>query len=139
MRRESGVTLIEILTVLVAVVVVIAVAIPLWRTHQLRERRQEAIQVLRAIQTAQDHHFGAHARYSDAAHLDVKLATAQYTFEVTPSADELAYVATAIAREEKFTGTADARCTRMSIDQHGRRSATDSSGKDSTADCWNRK
>lgn len=139
MRRGSGVTLIEMLTVVVGLVVVIAVAIPLWRTHQLREGRQEAMKVLRAIQAAEDQHFGAHARYTDVAHLEVKLEAAQYTFEVKPSDDELAYVATAIARDEKITGASDARCTRMSIDQHGRRSATDSSGEDSTADCWDRK
>jgi type IV pilus assembly protein PilE len=138
MRRDSGVTLIEILTVVVALVVVIAVAIPLWRTHQLREQRQEAIDVLLAIQAAQDNHFGAHARYADAQHLEVALEVAQYTFEVRLSDDELAYVATAITRVG-ITGNADARCTRMSIDQHGRRSAIDSSGEDSTADCWNRK
>jgi type IV pilus assembly protein PilE len=138
MRRDSGVTLIEILTVVVALVVVIAVAIPLWRTHRLREQRQEAIDVLLAIQTAQDNHFGAHARYADAHHLEVVLEAAQYTFEVTLGDDELAYVATAITRAG-ITGNADGRCTKMSIDQHGRRSATDSTGEDSTADCWNRK
>jgi hypothetical protein len=58
---------------------------------------------------------------------------------VNLSNDQLAYVATAITRVDRITGNADARCARMSIDQHGRRSATDSSGEDSTADCWNRK
>ena len=46
MRRSSGLTLIEILTLVVALVVIVAVAIPLWRTHELREQRQRAIQVL---------------------------------------------------------------------------------------------
>jgi type IV pilus assembly protein PilE len=139
MRRDFGVTLIEILTVVVALAVVVAVAIPLWRTHQLRERRQEAIEVLLAIQTAQDRHFGAHARYADAHQLGVVLDAVQYTFEVKLSDDALGYVASAITRVEPITGGADARCARMSIDQHGRRSATDSSGEDSTADCWKRK
>lgn len=138
MRRDSGVTLIEILTVVVALVVVTAIAIPLWRTHQLRERRQEAIAVLLAIQTAQDRHFGAHARYADASQLEVVRETAEYTVELALSDDQLAYVAAAITRVG-LTGNTDARCTRMTIDQHGRRSASDSSGEDSTADCWNRK
>ena len=139
MRRPSGVTLIEILTVLVALVVIVAVAIPLWRTHELRAQRQRAIQVLRDVQTAQDRYFGAHAQYADAAQLGVALGAPRYGFEVRLSDDRLSYVASAIASPGTIAGTADARCSRLSIDQHGRRSAADSAGKDSTADCWDRK
>jgi Tfp pilus assembly protein PilE len=137
MRRAPGLTLIEILTVLVALTVVVAVAIPLWRTHELRTQRQSAMKVLRAIQTAQDRHFADQARYSDLEHLKVDLGKTRYTFEVKTSGDELAYVATALAtrREHAF----DARCARLSIDQHGRHFAADDAGEDSTADCWDRK
>lgn len=139
MRRPSGVTLIEILTLVVALVVIVAVAVPLWRTHELRAQRGRAIQVLRDVQSAQDRYFGAHAQYADAALLGVKLAAPQYGFDVQLSDDRLSYVASAIASKGAIPGAADARCSRLSIDQHGRRSAVDSAGKDSTADCWNRK
>ena len=139
MRRQAGLTLIEILTLVVALVVIVAVAIPLWRTHELREQRKRAITVLRDVQSAQDRYFGEHAQYADAAHLGVALEAPRYAFEVRLSGDRLGYVAAAIASKGKIGGTADARCTRLSIDQHGRRSASDAAGEDSTSDCWNRK
>ena len=139
MRRDIGITLIEMLTLAVALVVIVAVAIPLWRTHELREQRQRAIQVLRDVQSAQDRYFGEHAQYAEAPHLGVTLDAPQYGFEVRLSDDRLGYVASAIASPGAIGGTADARCTRLSIDQHGRRSATDSAGEDSTSDCWDRK
>jgi type IV pilus assembly protein PilE len=139
MRRSAGLTLIEILTLVVALVVIVAVTIPLWRTHELRAQRKQAIQVLQDVQSAQDRYFGAHAQYADAAHLGVALEAPHYGFEVTLSDDRLAYVASAIASKGAIGGTADARCSRLSIDQHGRRSAADSAGDDSTADCWKRK
>jgi type IV pilus assembly protein PilE len=139
MRRQAGLTLIEILTLVVALVVIVAVAIPLWRTHELREQRRQAIKVLRDVQSAQDRYFGEHAQYADAAHLGVALEAPPYGFEVRLSDDRLGYVASAVASKGTLGGTTDARCTRLSIDQHGRRSAADSAGEDSTSDCWDRK
>lgn len=135
--RSSGVTLVEMLTLVVALVVIAAVAIPLWRTHELRSQRRQAIEVLQAIQAAQDKHFGQHARYADAGSLNVEMRAPRYTFEVKRSDDALAYVATALA--VRTGDDFDARCARLGIDQHGRQSALDDTGKDSTADCWARR
>ena len=137
-RPECGITLIEILTILVALVVVAAVAIPLWRTHELRSQRREAMDALLAIQSAQDRHFGRHARYAEAVPLGLKPAPALYSLEVKRSEDQLSYVAT--ARAQRVPGlTFDSRCAELGIDQHGRRYAVDESGEDSTGDCWERK
>jgi type IV pilus assembly protein PilE len=135
---ESGVTFIEILTMLVAMVVVAAVAIPLWRTHELRSQRREAMDALLAIQSAQDRHFGRHARYAEAPELDLQPAPPHYTLAVERGADQLSYVAR--ARVRRLPGiTFDARCAELGVDQHGRRFAVNESGEDSTADCWERK
>jgi type IV pilus assembly protein PilE len=137
-RRHRGVTILEALTVVVAVVVIAAVAIPLWRTHGLRSHREVAMKVLLAIQAEQDRHFGEHARYAASNQLQTRLTARGYTFEIERGADELSYVAT--ARAVARTGEPpDARCARLSVDQHGRRFATNESGEDSTADCWERK
>jgi type IV pilus assembly protein PilE len=136
--RSRGVTLIEALTLIVALVVLGAVAIPLWRTHDLRLRRTEAIKALLEIQTAQDRAFGENARYAGSEELPMTPASAHYRYEIERSADQLSYVATAHA--VKVPGsTFDSRCARLSIDQHGRRFATNEAGEDSTADCWSRK
>jgi type IV pilus assembly protein PilE len=137
MHRGSGVTLIEILTIVVVLVVVAAVAIPLWRTRELRAHRQAAIDALVAIQAAQDRHFGEHARYAGAPGLGIENTTAEYTLQVELGKDELSYVA--IARAGKVRGAAfDSRCAELGLDQNGRRFAKTESGQDSTDDCWNR-
>jgi Tfp pilus assembly protein PilE len=136
--RASGITLVESLTVVVVLVVLGAVAIPLWRTHELRAQRAEAMQALLAVQSAQDRHFGAHARYAAIEELPIKRGSRHFTVEIERGDDQLSYVATARATRSaaaKF----DARCAQLSIDQHGRRFALNDSGEDSTEDCWNRK
>jgi len=144
-RQARGLTLLEILTAVVAVVVVVAVAIPLWRTHQLRERRADAMAGLLAVQSAQDQHFARYASYADEslARLDpphglgLKPASPRlhYRIRIERSEDQLGYVAIASAVGQ---GTeADPRCAEMRLDQHGRRSAVDGDGKDTSANCWN--
>ena len=138
-------TITEILTALVVLVVLVAVAVPMWRTHELRVRRQEAIDALRAVQTAQDEYFGKHARYADEAQLresspqvlsgNGMSARGDYRLSVHKSADDLTY--SAVARVVPLeTEVADTRCVELRIDQNGRRFAVDASGEDRSADCW---
>jgi type IV pilus assembly protein PilE len=136
-RAHSGFTTSEVLTALVALVVIVAVAIPLWRTHELRTRRDDAVEALLAVQAAQDRFFGANARYARADELGIKTTSPRgfYELTVSNSPDDLGYWATArvIARE---TRAADTRCVELKLDQNGRRFAVDSKGADRSADCW---
>jgi hypothetical protein len=44
----------------------------------------------------------------------------------------------AVARAVASGGAArDARCAELRLDQHGRRTARDTSGEDTSTDCWN--
>jgi Tfp pilus assembly protein PilE len=143
--RQDGLTLVEVLTGLVTVVVIAAITLALVNTRQLRARRADAIQALLALQAAQDRHFGEHAAYiaGAGAHeppptgLAIPRLTKQgyFEIEVRPAADGLGYLA--VARSVK-TGetTADGRCMELHLDQHGRRSAFSAEGKDTSADCW---
>jgi type IV pilus assembly protein PilE len=144
-RHVRGFTLVEILTALIVVVVLVALVLPMWRTHQLRVRRADARAALIAAQTAQDKFFGIHARYASGAEIPAAapgglgLAPISehgfYRVEVTASADGLAYVAT--AREIEVRGLAgDSRCVELSLDHNGRRRALDAGGLDKSADCW---
>ena len=142
---QRGLTFIEILTGVVAVVVIVAVALPMWRIYQVRAQRAAAIEALLTVQVAQDRHFATHARYVDDAGLSVAppagLGLASQTrdgiheIEVRRSADQLGYVAVA-----RTTSSGDAvedpRCAELQLDQHGRRSSRDRAGVDTTADCW---
>ena len=144
-RIHSGFTVSEALTAIVVLIVLGAVAVPLWRTHQLRQRRQDGIEALLAVQTAQDRHFGKHARYAAAAQLaappprglgiEPRSKRGFYEITVTSSPDDLGYQA--IARASLLDkDSADTRCAELRLDQNGRRFAVDSAGVDRSADCW---
>jgi len=141
----QGFTLTEIVTALVAVSVLAAIAVVMWRSHALRERRGDAVQALLALQAAQDQYFGQHARYASETLLAAeppaglgispRSRLGYYAITVRNSEDNLGYWATAkvIASAE---ATQDLRCVELRIDQNGRRFAIDAAGEDRSADCW---
>jgi type IV pilus assembly protein PilE len=143
--HPRGFTLIETLTALVVVVVLTAIAIPLYRSHQLRLRRTDASMALMALQAAQDRHFGRHTRYADGSQLtqpppaglglSATSGDGHYALELRAAADGLGYVATARAAA-KNGQHADLRCAQMSIDHNGQRRAHDADGADRSQDCW---
>ena len=143
--RARGVTLAELLTALVVLAVLAAIAIPLWRNHLMRVRRMDAISALVDLQTAQDNFFGQHARYASSAALGaappdglgLKARSPRdfYTIELHTAADGLSY--TADASPNPHAGeAADTRCAHLSINHLGIRRATDDAGTDRSADCW---
>jgi len=146
MRTKSpGFTVLEILTALVVVAVLAAIAIPSWRNHQLRVQRADAIAALIAVQEQQDIYFGRNARYANGAQLTAPkpgglglAAQSKHGFfdiELQRSPDGLGYLAT--ARAAAKTGqTDDPRCVTFTLDQNGLRRAVDSAGIDRSADCW---
>jgi type IV pilus assembly protein PilE len=140
-----GFTLAEILTALIVIAVLAALAVPMWHTHLLRTHRADARAALIAAQEAQDKFFGVHARYARGpeitaappAGLGLVRASEHgfYDIEVTTTDDGLGFVAA--ARASKSQGpAADSRCVEFSLDQNGRRRAIDSKGEDRAADCW---
>jgi type IV pilus assembly protein PilE len=140
-----GFTLAEVLTALVVVVVLAAIAIPSWRTHLLRARRGDASAALLAVQAAQDRFFARHARYASGPQLTtaapgglgLKDASEKgfYRLEVRTSIDGLGYSAT--ARVIPGGGQAgDSRCVEFRIDEHAVRVAVDAEGADRSQDCW---
>lgn len=143
--NRRGFTLAEVLTALVVVAVLTAIAIPLWRNHQLRVRRMDAISALTALQYAQDSYFGQHARYAGSTALGTRppnglglQASSErgfYSIELRTADDGLSYIANArvVARSGD---SPDTRCAHLSIDHLGIRRATDDAGTDRSADCW---
>lgn len=135
--RIRGFTPSEVVTIAVVVVVLAAIAVPLWRTHELRNRRDDAVGALLAVQAAQDRYFGKFARYASGADgLKIKPISRRGFYDITirNSADNLGYWAT--ARVRAGNATPDTRCVEMRIDQNGRRFAVDAEGVDRSADCW---
>jgi type IV pilus assembly protein PilE len=144
-RVQCGFTLAEILTALVVVAVLAAVAIPMWRVHTLRVRRADATAAVLAVQSAQDAWFGRHARYADGTRLTRpapeglglkdQSERGYYDIELERREDGLSYVATARA-SNRAGQSDDTRCVEFSLDQNNRRRALDAEGEDRSADCW---
>jgi type IV pilus assembly protein PilE len=141
---KGRITARELLTAIVVLVVIAAIAVPMWRTHQLRLHRQDAVDSLRAVQTAEDDYFGKNARYASEAQLRASAPQAlsdkslskrgYYRLTLQKSDDDLTY--TAVARAIAVEGESDTRCAELRIDQNGRRYAVDAEGVDRSADCW---
>lgn len=143
--RVKGFTLAEILTALVVIAVLTAIAIPAWRTHLLRVRRADATAALLALQAAQDRHFARHARYAATTLLEgappeglgLTAISPQGHYDLTLDTDADGFAYRAYARPRAAQGQADdQRCAEFGIDQNGQRRATDAEGKDRSADCW---
>jgi type IV pilus assembly protein PilE len=143
--RQRGVTLAELLTALVVVAILAAVAVPMWRNHLLRIQRADAVVALVAVQNEQDNFFGRNARYADGAQLAAappgglglkdRSQRGFYLIELRSGADGLGYLAT--ARAAAHSGQSeDTRCVEFTLDHNGRRRAVDSAGNDRSADCW---
>ena len=142
---HRGFTLTEVLTALVAITVLAAVAVTMWRSSDLQSRRGDAIEALLALQAAQDQYFGLHARYASEAQvaapppaglgIQPKTRRGYYEISIRNSADNLGYwaIARAVPRADE---SADERCVELRLDQNGRRFAVNSNGEDRSADCW---
>jgi type IV pilus assembly protein PilE len=68
-HRMQGVTLIELMIVVVVLSIIAAIAIPSYRNYMLRSHRSEAMAGLLQIRTAQEKFFLQRNRYATAAEL----------------------------------------------------------------------
>ena len=140
--RPQGVTLIELLIVVVIVAIMASAAMPNYGRYVLRAHRVEAKSALLNLATAQEKFYLQNNRYA----VHSALATAppiglglpettgngRYTIAITASSTT-AFSATATAAG---TQTADGDCATFTIDSLGVRGATDRGGTAATA-CWN--
>lgn len=145
---QHGVTLIELMIVLLIVGILASIAVPSYRQHVLRSHRVEAQTALMNLAAAQERHYLACDTYADALEgaADVacddgrglgfgdfdedadglQTSNGRYTLAID-DADAESYTATATARGGQAD---DADCSTLSIDATGRRGAE-------SAACWN--
>jgi len=141
-KHTAGFTLIEVAIALAIVAMTTTIAIASYRSQLLRGQRIEAMQALLAVAAEQEKFHLRHGRYgdrldatadSDPPGLPVAARTLHGRYSLAiEQADAVTFRAVAIAT----SGRNDPLCPRMSIDESGRRSATDADGMDSTASCW---
>jgi type IV pilus assembly protein PilE len=143
--KSRGVTLLELLSVIVILGILAAIAVPTYRTYLIRSQRAEAKIALLQLQTAQEKFYLQNNEYSDdvtaasPAGLGLldKSETGKYELEVELDADEAGnenqrYVATATPTPDGGQADDD-RCGSFTIDERGTRG---NSGDGGAEYCW---
>jgi len=129
-RNESGMTLVELMVVLLIVAVLASIALPSYRQYVLRSHRVEAKTALLNLAAAQEKYYLTNNTYAD----DIDLLglsgvteNGWYDIEITDG-DTVGFSATATATAKDQQDT-DTRCASFTIDSTGLKTAT-------STDCW---
>ena len=139
-NSQSGVTLMELLTVIVILGVLSSIAVPSYRSYMLRSNRSDAKSALMQVQAAQEKFYIQNNSYSsliDTASptgLGMSTLTANrfYSLSVALGPDGQSYTVTATPTDEGGQEN-DTKCGNFTLTDTGSRGATGSSG---TAACW---
>ena len=142
---QRGVTLIELVVVMIIVGILAAVAIPSYRQYVLRSQRSDAKDALLALATAQEKFYlqcntyaTGFAAATNCAALNLQGTNSSkngwYTLTIpVGNATSYTIVATADAGDNQFQDTA---CRTFQVTEGGVRTATNAGGADNTATCW---
>lgn len=146
MKTQRGVTLIELVVVMIIVGILAAVAIPSYRNYVVRSQRSDAKDALLALASQQEKFYLQCNSYAadiaaapDCAAGELQGAVTSengwYDLDIpTPiSTTIFTITATAAAGENQAQDTA---CQVFQVNQAGVRTALDSGGTDNTEECW---
>jgi type IV pilus assembly protein PilE len=142
--RERGVTLLELMAVVVIIGILASIAIPSYRSYLLRAQRTDATAALLQIAAAQEKFYLQNNAYADNDHIDdappaglgiPKTEHDYYTLAIASDNLSLRFTATAT---QKAGGpqAKDKDCKSFTIDQAGTRGAVNQSDADNTPGCW---
>lgn len=139
-RTERGVTLMELLTVIVIIAILASIAIPTYRNYLLRSQRVEGKTALLQLQAAQEKFYLNGNAYTDAVTdappdglgLPGNSETGKYAITVELGDDGQSYTATA-APAAGGGQEDDAACASLTLTDTGVRGIT---GDGDSAQCW---
>lgn len=140
-RAARGFTLVELLVAVVIASILMAIAVPGYRTYVQRSQRTEARQALTQARAAQERFFLQYNRYATAieaappAGLGLPATTQNGLYDLTVELTSRGFRLSAVIREDGGQRD-DARCRVLSVDESGRRSALDASERDTSEECW---
>jgi type IV pilus assembly protein PilE len=137
---SRGITLVELLVVLVIVGILAVVTVPTYRGYVLRVNRTEAMIALLELQTAEESFFMRNRRYVDditgappaGLGLPLMSTSGKYNLSVAMAADGQTYIASATPVAGGGQ-EADEDCLAFSVDARGRHAV---SGSRDARYCW---
>jgi type IV pilus assembly protein PilE len=141
--RQRGVTLIELMTVVMIIAIIAAIAVPSYRRYLIRSQRSEAKIALLQLQTAQEKFYLQNNSYADNSNISTAspnglgipntTETGKYTLAITTyGAAGQSYTATATPKAGGGQ-TDDTACTSYTITDRGTKGAT---GSSTAQTCW---
>jgi len=146
LQRQRGVTLIELIVVVIIIGILAAVAIPSYRNYVIRSQRADAKDALLVLATAQEKFYLQCNTYATgiANAPNCAAATLQgtatskngwYALAILGGANATNFTATAtaVAGENQFQ---DTDCRTFRVTQAGVRTAANAGGGDTTEECW---
>ncbi len=139
-RGMLGVTLLELMAVVLVIGILGMIAIPSYRQYMTRAQRTEAKTALLRVQTNQERYYLANRTYGTVAQLvaadllDDGGLTERGTYTITiDGADAAGYMATATPTVgADIDMTNDTQCTTFTLNAQGERAATGTAA----ATCW---
>lgn len=140
-RAARGVTLIELMVVIVILGIIATIAVPSYRQYLLRTQRTEAKVALLQLQTAQEKFYLQNNSFTDSVGvasptglgLPTVTETGKYDIKVTLENDAQAYSATA-SPHSKGGQEDDKVCGTFTINNLGTKGIKSGTGK--AQDCW---
>jgi type IV pilus assembly protein PilE len=142
--RERGVTLLELMTVVVILGILAAIAIPSYRSYLLRAQRTDATTALLRVAAAQEKFYLQNNRYAtndeidDAPPAGLGVPATEhgyYTLALASVDTSLDFTATASVVGDG-PQAADTNCATFSINQAGTRVSKSNKDVVNTATCW---
>jgi len=143
--KQRGVTLIELLTVMVVLAILAAVAVPSYRRYLVRAQRTDASTALLRLQTAQEKFFLQNGRFTDnlanapngtPPGLGIGVVSEHGFYDLGVDLDDPSgylAIATPVAGGGQNDDTS---CVELSVNAVGVKKAKDSGGADRTTECW---
>jgi len=140
--RQKGVTLIELLTVVVIVAILASIAVPSYRRYILRSQRTDATTALLRIQSGEEKFLVQNGKYTDlvdtapaSGGLGLSKTSEQGFYNLNVQLTTTGYTATASVVSTKGQKD-DKTCQTFTVNEAGTRTALDSMSTDRTVECW---
>lgn len=138
MRKQQGVTLVELMIVVAIIAVIATVGYPMYTEQMQKSRRSDARAALSTIVMAQERYFTVNNRYTanlGSLSIDSTLqggSSSEAFYSLAVTAATTSFSVTATGRGKQL----DDACRSMTIDGLGVRSAADKNGTSITDTCW---
>jgi type IV pilus assembly protein PilE len=138
---QRGVTLIELLIVIIIIGILAAISLPSYRRYVQRAGRADAMTALMQLQIAQEKRYIQQGSYTTnvtaapPAGLGLTGTTENGKYDLAVALTATGYLARATPRAGGGQVT-DTQCAVMAINESGTRTATNSGGADTKSECW---